>query len=79
MKIMPSLAALVTATSIGIATGHAWSDETTPGGSAVPAVQTPAPATYPAPNRYRTLPRQTAQGVPYGIHLTRGITNDRAE
>jgi chromosome segregation ATPase len=31
MKIMPSLAALVTATSIGIATGHAWSDETTPG------------------------------------------------
>ena len=58
MKIMPSLAALVTATSIGIATGHAWSDETTPGGSAVPAVQTPAPATYPAPNRYRTLPRR---------------------
>jgi chromosome segregation ATPase len=58
MKIMSSLTALVTATSIGILTGHAWSDETTPGVSAVPAVQTPAPATYPAPDRYRTLPRR---------------------
>ena len=58
MKIMSSLAALITATSIGIATGHAWSDETTPGESAVPAAQAPARATYPAPDRYRTLPRR---------------------
>ena len=52
MKIISSLAALVTATSIGIVTGHAWSDETTPGESAVPAVQAPAL------DRYRTLPRR---------------------
>ena len=52
MKIMSSLAALVTATSISIVTGHAWSDETTTGESAVPAVQAPAP------DRYRTLPRR---------------------
>ena len=52
MKIMPSLAALVTATSIGILTGHAWSDETTTGKSAVPAVQATAM------DRYRRLPRR---------------------
>lgn len=52
MKIMSFIAALVTATSIGIATECAWSDETTPGGSAVPAVQTPAPATNPAAGYY---------------------------
>ena len=52
MKIMSSLAALVTATSICILTGHAWSDETTTGKSAVPAVQAPAP------DRYRRLPRR---------------------
>lgn len=52
MKIMSSIAALVTATSIGIATECAWSDETTPGGSAVPAVQTPVPATNPAAGYY---------------------------
>ena len=57
MKIIASIVALVTATSIGIVTGNAWSDET-PGKSAAPAVQAPVPATNPAPNRYRTLPRR---------------------
>ena len=55
MKIMPFLAALVTATSIGMATGPAWSDETTQGGS---AAQTPATASYPTRGRYPTPPRQ---------------------
>jgi len=58
MKIMSSIAALVTATSIGIATECAWSDQTTPGGSAVPAVQTPALATNRAPGRYPPPPRR---------------------
>ncbi|MDH3889084.1 MAG: hypothetical protein OEU78_11415 [Gammaproteobacteria bacterium] len=57
MKITSSIVALVTATSIGIVTGNAWSDET-PGKSAAPAVQAPVPATNPALNRYRTLPRR---------------------
>jgi len=57
MKLVSSIAAVVTATSLGIATECAWSAEATPGESAVPAVQTPAPATNPAPGRYPPPPR----------------------
>ena len=55
MKLVSSIAAVVTATSIGIATECAWSADATPGESAAPAVQTTAPATNPAPGWY---PRQ---------------------
>ena len=57
MKLVSSIAAVVTATSIGIATECAWSADATPGESAAPAVQTPAPATNPAPGRYPQSPR----------------------
>jgi chromosome segregation ATPase len=58
MKLLSSIAAVVTATSIGIATERAWSADATPGGTAVPAVQTPAPATSPAPGRFPPYPHQ---------------------
>ena len=62
MKLLSSFAAVVTATSIGIATEGAWSAEATPGETAVPAVQTPAPATNPAPGRYPQHPYQGRYG-----------------
>ncbi len=58
MKLLSSIATVVIATSVGIATECVWSAEATPGEPAVPALQTTAPATNPAPGRYPPPPRR---------------------
>lgn len=64
MNKLPSFATLVTAALIGIAAESAWSDEATPNGSAVPAMQTPAPETGYVPGWYPPPPNTGGYAQP---------------
>ncbi|MBT8117350.1 MAG: OmpA family protein [Gammaproteobacteria bacterium] len=52
MKKFPSLAALVAAALLTVASGNSWSEYESPAGSAAPATQTPPPASGAVPGWY---------------------------
>ena len=65
MNKLPSFTALVTASLVSMTAESVWSDETTPNGSAAPAVQTTAPTGGPVPGWYPPPPNWGAYQQPW--------------